>query len=160
MPDGWHDTPIVGWWNKLSLFRPTIILKGQVLFFDLDTIILGSIKDFAEYRGKFAIMRDPYYPQHHGSAIMSWQAGQLDHIWTTWDRGGRPQFAPAGDQKWIETMQPEADFWQDMFPGQVLSYKAHIRPIGYIPERTRIVAFHGKPKPHEMGWSLKEMENA
>ncbi len=126
---------------------------GEILA-NLDKIILGNLKDFAGYRGKFAILRDPYYPQRHGSAIMSWQAGFLDHVWTTWDRGGRPQFDPAGDQKWIEAMQPKADFWQDMFPGQVLSYKAHIRPIGYVPERTRIVVFHGRPKPHEMGFEV------
>ncbi len=152
---------LIGWWQKCSLFIPSLFSDGdRVVWMDLDTIILGNIRDIAEYRGDFAILRDPFFPQHHGSAVMAWKPGYLDHIWTTWDKGGRPQFDPRGDQRWIETMQPKADFWQDMFPGIFLSYKAHIRPIGYVPERTRVVIFHGKPKPHELDWSLKEMENA
>lgn len=141
---------IAGWWNKLALFSPGMFPSGdRIVYSDLDTIVTGDLSDIAGYRGKFAIMRDPYHPQHVGSSLMSWEAGTLDHIWTTWDRGGRPQFDPRGDQRWIETMQPQGDYWQDFVPGQVASYKVDCWKQGRIPPDTRVLMFHGLPRPHE-----------
>jgi hypothetical protein len=142
---------LTGWWHKLALFRPGLFRAGErILYFDLDAVIVGDLTDFAAWRGEFAILRDFYHPEHMCSAVMAWQAGALDHIWTRWDRGGRPQFDRRGDQRWIETMQPEADWWQDLLPGQAVSYKVDCRPLGAIPDGARIVCFHGRPRPHEV----------
>lgn len=138
------------WWHKLNLFSPSAFEPGErVLFFDLDTIIVGDLRDFAAYDGDFAVMRDPFHPEHHGSATMAWKAGMFNHIWTRWDEAGRPSFDPQGDQRWIEAMQPEVDYWHDMFPGQIVSFKADCWLRNGIPPNARILGFHGRPRNHE-----------
>lgn len=144
---------ITGWWNKISLFRPGLF-EGRVLYFDLDMIICGDISYLANYQGKFAILSDPYHPKHMNSSIMAWRAGAVDHIWDAWDAGGRPQFDRRGDQRWIESVQPEADYWQDMFPGKIISFKAHYRPSGYKLGTASIVLFHGYPRPHQINFAV------
>lgn len=154
LPEGVEAKPvdpgIAGWWNKITLFRPGAFEPGeQVFYIDLDAIVTGDLGDFAAYDGDFAIMRDAFRSEHMQSACMSWRAGSLDHVWTRWDGAGRPQHHPHGDQAWIQMMQPEADYWQDMCPGQLVSFKADCMKQGRIPDDARIVMFHGKPRPHE-----------
>lgn len=145
------DPAVSGWWNKIALFRPGIFPEGeQVLYFDLDTVITGDLTDIAEHRGKFAMLRDFYFKGNLNSGLMSWQAGSLDHIWRVWDRCGRPEFIAGGDQSWIEAVQPVADLWQEMLPGQIASYKVDCQ--NGIPDNTRVVCFHGQPRPHEVNW--------
>lgn len=160
VPEGIEARPVLpgitGWWNKLQMFAPWAFEPGeQVLFMDLDTVIVGSIDDIASYCGKFAILKDFYFPEHYGSCIMSWEAGTCNHIWQQWDEGGRPSFDPNGDQRWIESMMPKVDFWQSMFPGQIASYKANCQIVR--PPKLRICCFHGLPRPHmvETDWVRK-----
>ncbi len=145
------EPDLAGWWNKLALFKPGNFRKGdRVLYSDLDTKIIADVSDFAAYRGRFAAARDFFNQLHISSTIMAWEAGALDHIWTEWARAGRPRLDPRGDQRWIGNMEPKADRWQDMLPGQLVSYKGDVKPLGAIPPNARIVAFHGKPRPHEV----------
>jgi hypothetical protein len=141
---------IKGWWAKISLFKPGMFDLGErIVAIDLDTIITGDLSEIAGYDGCFAGIRDFYYPARLQSAIMAWEAGSLNHIWTAWDEGGRLQFDPRGDQCWIEKMQPEPDFFQDFAPGQIVSFKADCWRVGRVPEGARVVCFHGRPRPHE-----------
>ncbi len=141
------DPGVTGWWNKIALFRPDVLPKGQRgLYLDLDTIITGDLVDVASYTGKFAMLRDFYFKGNANSGVMAWEAGTLDHIWRVWDRCGRPQTDPGGDQSWIESIQPEADLWQDNLPGQIISYKVDCQQG--VPDNARVVCFHGEPRPH------------
>jgi hypothetical protein len=147
------DVGVRGWWNKCALFRPGIFPNGErVLYFDLDTIITGDLSDIAAYTGKFAALRDFNFKGNMNSGLMAWEAGTLDHIWRVWQRCGRPQFDPGGDQAWIEDMQPTADYWQEILPGQVVSYKVDCQQG--VPDKARVVCFHGKPRPHEVNWEI------
>jgi hypothetical protein len=147
------DVGVRGWWNKCALFRPGIFPNGErVLYFDLDTIITGDLSDIAAYTGKFAALRDFNFKGNMNSGLMAWEAGTLDHIWRVWQRCGRPQFDPGGDQAWIEDMQPTADYWQEILPGQVVSYKVDCQQG--VPDNARVVCFHGKPRPHEVNWEI------
>ncbi len=142
---------LAGWWNKLAVFAPDSFKPGErVLSSDLDVIPLGDLSDIAGYRGKLAVASDPFWPERMNSSLMAWEAGAVDHIWTTWDRGGRPQFDRRGDQFWIETMQPDADRWQRLFPGQVVSFKVDCWLQGKIPAGARMLIFHGSPRPHDV----------
>lgn len=143
------DPGIKSWWAKIALFRPDNGLpKGErVLYFDLDTVITGDLSDIANYRGKFAMLRDFYFKGNLNSGLMAWEAGTLDHLWRVWDRCGRPQFHPGGDQAWIEEIQETADLWQDFIPNQIFSWKTECQDG--VPENARVVCFHGKPRPHE-----------
>jgi hypothetical protein len=40
-------------------------------------------------------------------------------------------------------------YWQDIAPNHLVSWKVHCR--NGIPPSATIVAFHGKPKPWELG---------
>ncbi len=147
---------VSGWWNKLTLFKPGVLPKGErVLFTDLDAIPTGDLTEIASYNGKFAAIRDFYNQIRLQSCLMAWEGGTMDHIWQTWNNAGKPQFDPRGDQAFIETMQSQCDYFQDMLPGQVVSYKA-CRRLGGIPPNARLVCFHGQPRPHEVNFSLKE----
>ena len=161
LTDDWKSVPfsvepvavpegIKGWWNKLALFKPGMFSPGdRILFFDLDTVLIGDISDLAAYDGPFAIMRDVYRVTGFQSSIMAWAAGACDHIWTRWDEAGRPSFHPGGDQSWIEMMMPQADIWQTRVPGQIVSFKRDCRSLGEPPENARAVVFHGVPRPHD-----------
>ncbi|MGH8338151.1 MAG: hypothetical protein ACRETL_15305, partial [Gammaproteobacteria bacterium] len=50
-----HDWP--GWWAKMELFRPDV--RGDFLFMDLDTVIVGPLDNFARI-DKLTILRDFY----------------------------------------------------------------------------------------------------
>lgn len=141
---------IGGWWNKLQAFAPDAFDEGdRVLLFDLDTIILGDLSDIASYSGPMAMLTDPFFPEHLGSAAMAWEAGTQDDIWNAWDAGGRPSFDPRGDQFWIESMRPKADRLQTLYPRQFVSFKVDCWRQGGIPDDARVLLFHGHPRPHE-----------
>lgn len=50
--------------------------------------------------------------------------------------------------------------WQSLFPGQIESYKLHVRKRGALGKDTRVVCFHGTPRPADIGWTLPERETA
>jgi len=139
MPDG-----LTGWWNKLYLFREGIFTAGQrVIYFDLDTLITGSLEPIIRYQGTFALLRDFYRPNGYGSGVMLWPGGTCYHIWSSYEVAGRPMLA-GGDQIWIEKTCAGADILQDLFPNMFASYKTDCNPLP--PEDTRVVCFHGEPK--------------
>lgn len=145
---------IESWWNKLYLFSNDIEIEGRIFFLDLDTVITGNIDHMLLVQDEFVVLRDFYTGLakglegnfHVGSAVMIWTAGKHTHIWESFIKN--PQAAikelyPHGDQKWVQKMQPSRTYWQDLFPGQVLSFKVHCRDG--LPKDARIVCFHGKP---------------
>lgn len=143
------------WWGKLYMFKRGLFPDGtRCVFMDLDTVIIGSITDILKYDGKFAILRDVYFPQQLMSAIMLWEAGEYTaQIWDTWEAEGKPR-DPRGDQWWINIMQggrfaKNADVLQDLYPGKIKSFKADCKPVP--PKGTSVVCFHGQPKPHNCG---------
>ena len=147
-----------GWWNKLYLFSEDAFPKGErVLFFDLDTAITGQLDDIAGYTGKFAMLEDAYRPGRAQSAVMGWEAGTLNHIWSDWLAAGCPKTGQ-GDQVWIEHCTRGTDYhpecWQALFPGQLRSYKLDCRE--FVPRGTSVVYFHGLPRPHQCGGWVKD----
>lgn len=154
VPDGVEaiaaEPGISGWWNKLAMFKPGKLPDGQAFFADLDVVVVGSMDDFMAYRGPLIGMNDPYFKNNFGSAMMSWDVGAQHHIWETWDRAGRPQSDPKGDQAYIESVSPRStDRWQNFLPGRIVSYKADCLPLGGVMPNASIIVFHGKPRPHE-----------
>lgn len=131
-----------GWWGKLYLFKQSVLPDSRIIYFDLDTVIVGSLKEIIRYEGDFAILRDYYRPDGYGSGVMMWNKPQ-PHIWENWIKEGRPE-TPDGDQGWIEK-QVKADLLQDLFPEKFPSYKVHCNP--YPPKNSAVVSFHGHPKP-------------
>ena len=70
-----------GWWSKVELFK----VPGPVVYFDLDTAILGDITKLAEAvctsETKKFFMLKPFNPANKrwGSGVMAW-AGDFNYI--------------------------------------------------------------------------------
>lgn len=146
-----HDWP--GWWSKMELFRPDI--EGDLLFMDLDTAIVGSLADMAAATGP-VIMRDVYRPQGLQSSIMAIPHAIKGQVWQAFtaraDRHMR-RYRRGGDQAFLENHTViRWRRWQDICPGQLVSYKADVKRLGHVPAGARAVVFHGKPRPWEVGW--------
>lgn len=152
-----HNWP--KWWGKMELFRPNLVPVGSRMFFvDLDTIIWGNIDELLKYDGQFCMLRDFYKPHEPASGLMAWKAGLLDHLYNIFMPNSEHHMQQhrgfkggIGDQGFIKHhLQIRTDRWQDLFPGQVVSYKVDCRKTGRVPEGARVVCFHGKPKPKEV----------
>jgi hypothetical protein len=101
-----------------------------------------------EYRGEFAALRDFYRPQGLGSGVMAWTpSDQTEALYENY--AANPRDIPGGDQTLVERLIPDADRLQDLYPGQLVSYKVHHCHAG-VPTGARVVCLHGKPKFEQM----------
>lgn len=114
--------------EPFQLDEPSIIVG-------LDTVVTGNTDEMARYcleAGRIALPRSPGKDYAcNGVALVP--AGHRS-IYANW--------SGENDMEWLRT-QPH-DFIDDLFPGQVASYKCAVRPNGLGD--TRIVYFHGRPK--------------
>ena len=157
-----HDWP--GWWSKINLFD----LQGPVLYFDLDTVIVGDITQLGRAvenlpDGRMMMLRG-FYRQDRCSGIMGWTGNWRWLVneflpvrlyrevnrgaaasWIVEDRLGRCR----GDQDWIAARMKDVVFAQDLAPG-IVSYKVDVLPSGVVPSGANVVCFHGVPKPRDL----------
>lgn len=116
-------------------------LNVPMIFCGLDTIVVRNIDHLADHcltADSIALPRDPYRPERAINGVVLSPAGK---------RGVYDAWQGENDMDWMRRM-PHV-FIDDLWPGQVLSLKAHdVRRKGL--QDARIVYFHGRPKPHEM----------
>jgi hypothetical protein len=145
-----HDWP--GWWSKIELFK----LQGPVLFFDLDTVIVGDLEEIAGFARTidFMMLRDFYAADHFGSGVMSWfGTDRTRDLYKIFAKDPEANIAARrtrmGDQAYIEeTFARKIWAWQDFVGDQIVSYKVHCR--NGIPLNARVVCLHGPPKFADM----------
>lgn len=139
--------PWTGWWAKMELFSPEFPHRPCV-FFDLDTYILGDIKDLYRPIDRLEMLRDFNFPERGQSSIMRIPE-DVSEIWKEWTKNPHAHInANHGDQEFLARFP--MGFIQDWFDG-IFSYKVDQL---YDEPKGRIVCFHGKPKPHETtGWA-------
>jgi hypothetical protein len=151
-----HNWP--GWWSKMELFRDVFEEGDRIIYFDLDTLCLGNLADIAAVKPRWVMLGDFYRrpPKYSriglASGMMSWIAGDQIDIYKSFARNPQQVMdicGRAGDQEWIARQNPKADLWENIVPGQVVSYKVHCRESGIMPTGARVVCFHGSPKPFE-----------
>ncbi len=140
-----------GWWHKIYLFSWDHGIAARLLYMDIDMVVTGPLDDFLSYDGDFATASRFNRPGQINSTVMSIPAGYGRPIWTTFLRHRRMVMRGfRGDSRFIEAMNgPKTKRWQDMLPGQLVSYKKHVRGRG-LPEGARLVSFHGKPDPEDV----------
>lgn len=144
-----------GWWAKMELFRPDI--KGDLLYFDLDTIVRGRIDELLNV-GRLTLLRDFYRdgvykgrPEGLGSGLMYLPEADRADAWRAWT--ANPKRTMGGDQMFLEGLWlQKAARWQDVVPGKVVSYKAS---RGEILDDVAVVVFHGRPRP----WAAPEFQH-
>jgi len=106
----------------------------------LDTVVTGPIDHLAEYcltADKIALPRDPYHPERACNGVALVPAGQ-QYVWRNWNG--------ENDMEWMRK-QPHV-YIDDLFPGQVNSFKGYVKEKGL--NDSRIVYFHGNHKPHQL----------
>ena len=146
------------WWNKLWLFSSEMPFQiNDVIFYiDLDSLIVDNIDKILQVpqKGDIVMLKDFYYgiaktAGKAASGVMSWTHGSRFDIWKRFIANpvqAVKMCEPHGDQRWIEifTDQPgQRRYWQDLFPGQLVSYKVHCHDG--LPHHAAIVCYHGKP---------------
>lgn len=145
-----------GWWSKIELFRSDLINKAkQIIYFDLDTIILKNIDDILNFQYNFSTL----YPWNErnrrnglcASGIMAWKGGNSFSFIFDQFEGKKIENYPRGDQEYISEAlkdnKKKPEFLQNLFSG-IYSYKKNCRE--QLPKDARIVCFHGKPRLHEI----------
>lgn len=140
-----EDSPFPGFWAKISLFEPGRF-SGRVLYLDLDVDIVGNLDEIVDFPWPFGIIKEWNGPGVN-SSVMVWDAGTADHLFTRFKKEYISGIRYLGDQNYIgDKMISTAKFpkvW-------CLSYKTHIRPAGKIPEETKVICYHGAPKPWDI----------
>ncbi|MGP1675908.1 MAG: hypothetical protein ACTS6J_01965 [Burkholderiales bacterium] len=136
------------WFAKCDLFEPGRFC-GRVLYLDLDTVICGSLDELAAIKGTVHLTDWGWAKNMYGNAIMVWDAGEHEEVWTRYTPDVPKRFR--GDADWMF----ELGGWPALPKGMNVSYRYHAKagpPAGAVT-----VSMHGKPKPHEIltGWVPK-----
>lgn len=143
-----------GWWAKLALFNPDVAIPDDaVLYFDLDTVIVGSLDFVAGMPLGFHILEHPGEPCFNSSVML---------FSREFARPVHDRFDPTvmdrlvSDQDWIEECMPTID----TFPTGLIRLYRGLHPdlgsTGLAETGTRVVTFPTVPKPHQIGrgWVL------
>lgn len=146
---------------KCILYNPDNGLSGRIIGMDLDTVIVGSLDNMFSYSGFFCVRKcfGPKTSRRYwgiGGDMVGFEAGfGAELIWKRLvNETDKIELITGGDErelyKFLVYGKVQIDFWQDLYPGQYFSYKNHLRGHrGRLPKESRIVSFHGRPRPHE-----------
>ncbi len=136
-----------GWWAKMDLFAAAQDDLGDILYFDLDTMIVGDLEQIVAARG-LILLRDFYYSEKAQSGMMHLPAKVRPEAMAAFMEGAMSQYH--GDGEFLDALwRHRAKRWQDALVGQVVSYKVHVRQRRgqTVPPNARVVCFHGRPRP-------------
>ena len=134
-----------GWWGKIEVFK-----HSPVFYMDLSVVLIDNITHLVDYPHRFTALRDFSHPDLLNSKVMAWNK-DLSHIYKgfKWNADevmekykGNKNFW--GDQSYIDHNIGQRDYFQDIFPNEIVSYKRD-----EVSRDTKIIGFHGHPKPHE-----------
>ena len=155
---------LFGWWSKIELFQ----LKGSVIYFDLDTIILRSIDNLAEKivscgvqsdsPNSFYMLRAFRAGETWASGIMAW-TGDWSWLMNEFDKDKDiPRRGRSWEQRYIKEKLKSRNVKiravNDYLP-KIYSYRHHCKER--IPYDAEAVCFHGNNKPHNVGWLEEEI---
>lgn len=169
LPDaGWRH----GAWPKLSVFGPDLHgLRGRCLFIDLDSVIVGRLEPFFDLAGTFNAIgggagwrRDgsPSAARRLLTGVFAFDLGALGAIRAAFMADPSAALAAyPNEQAFVEGHIAEWSAWPADW---VISFKRHLRrplvldlvlPVADPPPATRIVAFHGDPRPIDLVGRLR-----
>ncbi len=164
-----ETSDLTGWWYKLHIFKKDFYgLEGQLLFIDLDMVIIKNLDEFFTYTPeKFCIMPELNNSGRYGSCLMRLEIGKQTLVWDNFASNSAAITQRLhGDQDWIFQQLPNASLWPKTW---IQSYKYHcdsktkynfhflnklIKPFtagqAKLPPQAKIIAFHGKPDPEDI----------
>lgn len=148
-----HEWP--RWWPKMELFGHPALEDEQVLYFDLDTVIVGHLGFFTEFDGELAMLEDFYKPGCLATGVMMFNQKRCRMIYEDFlDEANSFASPRKPDASYFTHKNIKPQFIQDMYPNKVVSYKPKTRVTG-VEKLTKlkggeaVVCFHGHPRPHE-----------
>jgi hypothetical protein len=148
-------------WRKLFSFLPTVgDLEGLTLFLDIDIVIIDNIDSFFQHPGEFCIIRDWQLPWRYtgNSSVYRYTIGKHNEVLEYFDANKAEVCSSfRTEQGYLTAMEKKAGrlvFWPEDW---CKSFKRHCMPKGLVglwkapspPAGTKIVVFHGHPKPEE-----------
>lgn len=161
-----------GCWPKVGLFRPGLIAEDTAMFIDLDVVVTRSLDPFIDRQiavGGLHIIREwnpgiwnsvplAWRPDRGGqSSVVCWRPSEQGQIYEDLMTNPAAAFSLApNDQKHITRTAVARHYWPE---GWTASFKrACVRyyPLNLFfrevrkPRRTRIIVFHGKPRPSDL----------
>jgi hypothetical protein len=156
----------------MQMFDPVHQIKARLLYFDLDVIITGNIDWMWKLDPtKFCTVRDFKYlwkPEWAGlnSSIMLWDTERFWAIWQDFRQRDRDRLIRQyrGDQDYLNDIIDPTDL-EFFDPNWVKSWRWQCNDGGLewdtrtykspgtgtcLESSTKIIVFHGRPKPHEI----------
>lgn len=164
--------PKKSWWYKMQLFNAEQF-DGNLLYFDLDTVIVRDITWIVELNPiNMWTVRDFVYLQKPNfyamnSSIMWWNVGTFDWVWKKFKKQGAFEVMKqhrSGDQEYLNKILTQKHIryfdqnsiqswrWQAKDGGMIFPDKKYRTPgIGtQIDNEMSVLVFHGDPKPHQV----------
>lgn len=146
-------------WKKVSIFRPDLgELSGRALFLDIDVVVTGPLDEIVDYSDKLAIPENWTQPGQGvgNSSVFTFDIGKFGYIFERYNETVDTLFDhfPNSQTFVSRTAAEHGDL--EFFPKEwVRSFKVDCMPGGLmnwvktpaLPEKARVVAFHGDPKP-------------
>lgn len=125
---------------------------GRVVSMDLDVVVVNPVDKMFAHDAPFLGWKriSPDKPVGYNGSLFMFQAGRMEHIWTTFDPATSPLAARrakqyGSDQGWISyVLKGQAPGWTQA--SGMYSYSADVR-LRSLPRNARIVSFNGKWKP-------------
>ena len=146
---------MMGWWNKIYMFKKNNGLSDRVVYLELDTVIVNNIDWLLEWNGDFMGIEDLGAINSHQShlknklqsAILAFDYNKNHAIWDYYIKNKVTiEKKIRGDGEYLQAILP-VDYrtlLQNIFPNKLASYKYHIYPNRPNKEMS-IVCFHGRP---------------
>jgi len=162
---------VSGWWYKPWVFSKDLPIEGNIMFFDLDIVIIKNIDDLWNYNNNsFTIIRDFNRSTikewaKFNSSIFKFPKGAYSFVWENFKNDLSITRRLHGDQDWIfNQIKKDFQFWPDEW---IQSYKWEVRNRNdvikdglkrrfreianpTIKPETKILVFHGDPKPSDV----------
>lgn len=163
------------WWYKMQMFNANHY-SGPLLYFDLDTVIVGNIDWILNCpTDMFWGVRDfKYLWKPHlyniNSSIMWWDTSKFDWVWQNFktqdlstvvrryhgDQDFITETIPQHQRRCFNPAQVQSWRWECLDGGYDFKRRMHKNPgTGTkITDKTSVLVFHGNPKPKEVQDSL------
>jgi hypothetical protein len=151
-----HGAAFPNCYRRLRLWAPDAgaVFGHRFVLMDLDCAVVGNLTPLFTRPEPVVLWRDPGYPrQPYNGGFYMLSAGARPQVWTKFR--GRESIASArkyigSDQAWMAlALSHREAVWTEK--DGVLSWKKHVRSLRSLPPHARIVFFHGREKPWDVG---------
>ncbi|HEB97236.1 MAG TPA: hypothetical protein ENI96_12515 [Sedimenticola thiotaurini] len=154
-------------WRKLVVWDEQVAdLEGDVLFLDLDVVIVGDLDPFFEFGEGFCVARNwtQMKAKVGNTSVFRFTVGQATHLYRNFMADAQPILDRYdNEQIYVSREIERMTFWPDAW---CKSFKVHCippMPLRWfmeprIPEGARVIAFTGTPNPPDAArgeWPLK-----